>query len=148
MFGMLSLKVFRVPTTTELTGSGIRIDVATRGVSRKVMTFSSRLARVRITGSSCARLVAGVRHRRCRSCGPCCPVWAEATPTNQIAQSMLWIGHAISLLCASIRRDTVVQSVERMCKPLPTSSQPTRENRLLAGGIGGHDQAKVSMKEC
>ena len=45
--------------TTELTGSGIRIDVATRGLNRSVMTFSSRLARVRITGSSFAPLPTG-----------------------------------------------------------------------------------------
>ena len=47
------------PMTTELTGSGIRIEVATRGISRSVMTFSSRLARVRITGSSLAPLPTG-----------------------------------------------------------------------------------------
>src|SRR5260370_5449419 len=61
-----------------------------------------------------------------RWCCPCCTLLHclgrdNSRQPNQ-TKICLWTIHAISLLCASTRRDTVAQSVGRMCKPLPTSS--------------------------
>src|SRR6266566_7330998 len=111
------------------------------------MTFSSRLTRVRITGSSCARLFLGVtiaagvgfvRH--------CCTVWAVATPINHSTQipafgwSMLSPSFAPQLGAILLHDplDVCVNLFRRVV-------QPTRENRLLASRVGGHDKAKVSM---
>src|ERR1700686_1273164 len=132
------------------TGSGIRIDVATRGASRKVITFSSRLARVNITGSSCARLVADVTNTAgVVLVGPCCTVWAETTPTNHTAQMPTFVWSMLSPSFAPQLGAILLRNPLNVCVNLFRGIvQPTRENRLLACGIGGHNQTKVSMKVC
>src|SRR5580704_15472555 len=114
------------------------------------MTLSSRLARVRITGSSCARLVAGVTNTagvgRVR---PCCPVWAETTPTNQTRQRYAFGRSMLSPSFAPQLGAILSRNPLNVCVNLFRGVvQPTRENRLLASRIRGYNQAKVAMKEC
>src|SRR5207245_9396947 len=114
------------------------------------MTFSSRLARVRITGSSCARLVAGVTD----TAGvclvrPCCPVWAETTPTNQTSPRYAFGRSMLSPFFAPQLGAILLHNPLDVCVNLfRRVVQPTRENRPLASRVGGHEQAQVSMKEC
>src|SRR5258708_38290671 len=112
------------------------------------MTFSSRLARVRITGSSCARLVAGVTNTAgVGLVRPCCPVWAETTPANQTRQryafgrSMLSPSFAPQLGAILLHNplDVCVNLFRRVV-------QPTRENRLLASRVAAHANAKIPIK--
>src|ERR1700676_303593 len=114
------------------------------------MTFSSRLARVRITGSSCARLVAGVTNTAgVGLVRPCCPVWAETTPTNQTRQRYAFGRSMLSPSFAPQLGAILLRNPLNVCINLFRGVvQSTRENRLLARGIGSHNQTKVSMKVC
>src|SRR5437660_11931187 len=130
-------------------GSGIRIDVATRGASRRVMTFSSRLARVRITGSSCARLfvgvtiIAGVGFVR-----PCCTVWAVATPINHSTQIPAFGWSMLSPSFAPQLGAILLRNPLNVCVNLFRGVvQPSRENRLFARGIGCQHHTTVYNKE-
>src|SRR5580700_9000552 len=87
------------------------------------MTFSSRLARVRITGSSFVTFPAGPIETGGAAGGGTFLVWPEAIPINPIAQTQALNRRMfISLLNASIRRDIVVRSVEHRCRLLRRSS--------------------------
>src|ERR1700686_1444985 len=114
------------------------------------MTFSSRLARVRITGSSCARLVAGVTNTAgVGLVRPCCPVWAEATPTNQTRQIYAFGRSMLSPSFAPQFGAILLHNPLDVCVNLfRRIVQPSRKNWFGGGRVGGHDKAKVSMKEC
>src|ERR1700680_3715692 len=105
------------------------------------MIFSSRLARVRITGSSCARLVAAVTN----SAGvglvrPCCPVWAETTPTNQTRQRYAFGRSMLSPSFAPQLGAILLHNPLDVCVNLfRLVVQPTLENRPLASRVGGQD---------
>src|SRR4029077_2921451 len=107
-----------------------------------------RPARVNITGSSCARLVADVTNTAgVGLVGPCCPVWAETTPTNHTAQIPAFGWSMLSPSFAPQLGAILLRNPLNVCVNLFRGVvQPTRENRLLARGIGSHNQTKVSMK--
>src|SRR4029077_3234323 len=109
-----------------------------------------RPARVNITGSSCARLVADVTNTAgVGLVGPCCPVWAETTPTNHTAQIHAFGWSMLSPSFAPQLGAILLRNPLNVCVNLFRGVvQSARENRLFASRVRCHNQAKVSMKEC
>src|SRR5258708_4910420 len=103
-----------------------------------------------ITGSSCARLFVGVTITAgVGFVRPCCTVWAVATPISQNTQIPAFGWSMLSPSFAPQLGAILLRNPLNVCVNLFRGVvQPTRENRLLARGIGSHNQTKVSMKVC